>query len=392
MIQNRINTTLATAISLALLSGAANASSGFSMGDTTVTFGGFIKLDMMYTESDGDIAAVGRDFYIPALTPIGGSSTGRFDAHARQSRFFFGTSTDMGNGEKVTGRLEFDMMTSPSGDERITNAYTPVLRHAFMSYRNWTIGQTWSNFMDLQSLPDTLDFVGNPDAAVFVRQAQVRYTSGNFSAAVENPESTITPFSGGARITTDANKLPDVTLAYNFKTEQASFRLAGLLRQIAIDGTHSGVAYSDEVSGYGVSFSGKFNLSNKNDIRFTLNHGKGLGRYVGLNTINDAVLDANNSAAGLEAITASSFSVAYRHLWNDQWRSTFLYSALTADNKTNLTGTAVTSSTHSYSVNALYQFNPKFMMGIEYKFANREIESGLNGDMHRIQFSAKYDF
>jgi hypothetical protein len=381
--------TLTAAIALALSAGAAQANNGFKVGDTEVTYGGFIKLDMMYTDSDGEIASLGRDFYVPSLTPIGGDSTSRFDSHARQSRFFFATSTDLGNGEKMTGRLEFDMMTSTNGnDERTTNGYSPVIRHAFVTYKNWTVGQTWSNFMDLQSLPDTLAFVGNADAAVFIRQAQIRYTTGNFSVALENPESTVGQFGTGARITTDDNATPDVTFGYNFKAGNASFRLGGLLRQIAIDdGT-----YDDTVTSYGVSFSGKVNLANNDDIRFTLNHGKGLGRYVGLNTINGAVLTDSTNAADLEAIDVTTFSVAYRHLWNDKWRSTFLYSMLSADNDPALTGVNVTKSTHSYSANALYQFNPKFMMGIEYKFANREIESGSDGDMHRIQFSAKYDF
>lgn len=389
MRQSKTLNTLAAAVTLALTAGVAHADNGFKVGDTQVTYGGFVKLDMMYTDSDGEIAGVGRDFYVPALTRIGGKSAARFDAHARQSRFFFGTSTDLGNGEKMVGRLEFDMMTSNNGnDERTTNGYSPVIRHAFVTYKNWTLGQTWSNFMDLQSLPDTLDFVGNADAAVFIRQAQIRYTSGNFSVAIENPESTVGQFGTGARITTDDNATPDLTFGYNFKTESASFRLGALLRQIAIDdGT-----FDDTVTSYGLSFSGKFNLANKDDIRFTLNHGKGLGRYVGLNTINGAILTGTTSAARLEAIDVTTFSVAYRHLWNDKWRSTFLYSMLSADNEAAFTGTGVTKSTHSYSANALYQFNPKFMMGIEYKFANREIESGLDGDMHRIQFSAKYDF
>jgi len=389
MRQSKTLNTLAVAVALALTAGAAQANNGFKVGDTEVTYGGFIKLDMMYTESDGEIAGVGRDFYVPALTTIGGNSASRFDAHARQSRFFFGTSTDLGNGEKMVGRLEFDMMTSSNGnDERTVNGYSPVIRHAFVTYKNWTVGQTWSNFMDLQSLPETLDFVGNADAAIFVRQAQVRYTSGNFSIALENPESTVGQFGTGARITTDDNATPDLTVGYNFKTENASFRLGGLLRQIAIDDA----TFDDTVTSYGVSFSGKFNLANKDDIRFTLNHGKGLGRYVGLNTINGAILTGTTNAAKLEAIDVTTFSVAYRHLWNDKWRSTFLYSMLSADNEVAFTGAGVTKSTHSYSANALYQFNPKFMMGLEYKFANREIESGLDGDMHRIQFSAKYDF
>lgn len=389
MRQSKALNTLAAAIALALTAGAAQASNGFKVGDTEVTYGGFIKLDMMYTESDGEIAALGRDFYVPSLTPIGGDSTSRFDMHARQSRFFFATNTDLGNGEKLTGRLEFDMMTSNNGnDERTTNGYSPVIRHAFVTYKNWTVGQTWSNFMDVQSLPETLDFVGNTDAAIFVRQAQVRYTTGGFSVAVENPESTVTPFGGGARITTDDNATPDLTVGYAFKNSFGSFRLGGLLRQIAIDDGF----YDDTVTSYGVSFSGKIDLSNKNDIRFTVNHGKGLGRYIALNTINGAVLTGNTEAAELEAITTTGFSIAYRHLWNDKWRSNFQYSMLTADNDVTYTGTGATKTTFNYSANALYQFNSKFMMGIEYKFANREVESGLDGDMHRVQFSAKYDF
>lgn len=359
---------------------------GFDIGGTNVTFGGYVKLDAMVTDSDGEVAAVGRDFYVPALTPIGGDSTTRFDMHARQSRFFFSTATELEDGNKITGHIEMDFMTSVNGnDERTVNGYSPVLRHAFIKYKNWTLGQTWSNFMDLASLPDTLDFVGNPDAAIFIRQAQVRYTHGNFAFAVENPESTVTPFGGGGRITTDDNATPDFTASYNLKTDWGVVKVAGLLRQIAIDdGT-----FDDEVTSYGLSVSTKIDFANKDDVRITLNTGKGLGRYVGLNTINGAVLDANGN---LEAIDVTAFSVAYRHLWNDQWRSTFLYSTLMADNDTALTGVGATKTTQSYSANLLYQATKKLMVGVEYKLANREIEAGADGDMNRIQFSAKYDF
>ncbi|WP_213999766.1 DcaP family trimeric outer membrane transporter [Arsukibacterium sp.] len=393
MRQRKTLSALTAAIALALSAGSVQANTGFSIGDTNVTYGGFIKLDAMATDSDGEMIALGRDFYVPSLTPIGGDSTSRFDMHARQSRFFFATSTDLGNDEKLTGHIEFDFMTSNNGnDERTTNGYSPVMRHAFIKYKNWTLGQTWSNFMDLASLPDTLDFVGNPDAAVFIRQAQIRYTHGNFAFAVENPESTITPFGGGARITTDDNATPDFTASYSLTTDWGVLRVAGLLRQLSIDGDYSGVNYDDDVTSYGLSVSGKINFANMNDLRFTFNTGKGLGRYVGLNTTNGAVLTGSGPDAGLETIDATSYSVAYRHLWNAQWRSTVLYSVLDIDNDTALTGMSANKNTHSYSANLLYQVNKKLMVGAEYKFANREVESGLDGDMHRLQFSAKYDF
>ena len=380
------------AASIVLAAGNAQAK-GFDIGGTTVNFGGFVKLDAMVSQSDGEIAGIGRDFYVPSLTPIGGDSTTRFDMHARQSRFFFSTVTELENGDKVTGHLEFDMMTSNNGnDERTTNGYSPVMRHAFLKYNNWTLGQTWSNFMDLASLPESLDFVGNPDAAIFIRQAQVRFSQGNFSVSLENPESTVTPFNGGGRITTDDNAMPDFTASYNLKMDWGVVKIAALLRQISIDGSYNGVVYDDSVMSYGISVSTKVNFSNNDDLRVTFNAGKGLGRYIGLNTVNGAVLTTADANAKLETIDAMGVSVAYRHLWSESLRSNFIFSTLNVDNETAYTGAAVTKSTQSYSANLLYQATPKLMVGMEYRFANRQIESGTEGDMNRVQFSAKYDF
>ncbi|KTF07689.1 porin [marine sediment metagenome] len=65
------------------------------------------------------------------------------------------------------------------------------------------MGQTWTTFMDVGSLPESLDFIGTTDGITFARQVMVRYTNGGLQLALENPESTITPFGGGSRITSD---------------------------------------------------------------------------------------------------------------------------------------------------------------------------------------------
>ena len=66
------NTVTAVALCLAASTGAAQAA---TIGDTSVKFTGYIKVDAMVSDySDGTIASgsVGRDFYIPSLTPVGG--------------------------------------------------------------------------------------------------------------------------------------------------------------------------------------------------------------------------------------------------------------------------------------------------------------------------------
>lgn len=379
---------LASLVALALAGLCTQAQAAVKFGDTELTYGGYIKLDTMWTDtSDGQIATgIGRDFYVPSLTPVGGEGeSAKFDAHARQSRFFFKTATTLDNGKKITGMLEFDMMSTPIGDERISNGYAPEIRHAFLSYENWLMGQTWSTFMDVASLPDSLDFIGNTDGVIFARQAQVRYTNGGWQVALENPETTVTPNGGGARIVTDDNSIPDVVVKYNHAASWGSLAVAVMARQLAIESA----GMDDTTNGYAVSVSGKYNVSATDDIRFTINSGEGLGRYIGLNTSNDAVLDA---AGKLDAIKVTGYALAYKHAWADKWRSSLIYSAQTIDNDEQLTGLAVTDNTSSYAVNLIYQAASKLMFGVELRHATREILSGDEGDLNRIQFSAKYDF
>jgi hypothetical protein len=367
-----------------------SAAAGFKVGDNTeINIGGYVKLDALWTDtSDGQIATgIGREFYVPSLIPVGGSGeSANWDMHARQSRFFIGSETLLENGKKVTGRFEFDMMaTTGTGDQRVSNGYAPEIRHAFLSYDGWLFGQTWTTFMDTNALPDSIDFVGTTDGTVFVRQAQARYTYGGWQFAVENPETTVTPNGGGTRIVTDDNSTPDLVVRYNHTADWGGLTFSVLSRQLAIQ---QGVN-DDSVQGYGVSFSGKFNLSKTDDIRFAFTTGDGLGRYIGLNTGNDAVL---TKAGMLEAIRSTGYTVAYKHAWNDKWRSSVFYSAQHIDNPIDLTGTAQTARTSSYSANLIYQLASKVSVGAEFRHATRVLESDLDGDLNRIQFSAKYDF
>jgi hypothetical protein len=366
-----------------------SASAGFKMGDNTeIGFGGYVKLDAMWTDSsDGQIATgIGRDFYVPSLTPVGGASeSATWDMHARQSRFFFTSDTMLENGKKITGRFEFDMMATTIGDQRVSNGFAPEIRHAFVTYDGWTLGQTWTTFMDVNALPDSLDFVGTTDGTIFVRQAQVRYTSGGFQVSLENPETTVTPFNGGTRIVTDDNSLPDVVARYNHTADWGGLTVSGLVRQLS----YQNGAIDDSTNGYGLSFSGKYNISKTDDLRFVVNYGKGLGRYLSLNTSNDAVLTNSNE---LEAIKSVGYSLAYKHAWNDKMRSSIFYSAQTIDNPVAYTGLAQTESTASLSANLIYQVASKLSVGAEFRHATRTLESDLEGDLNRLQFSAKYDF
>jgi hypothetical protein len=353
-------------------------------------FGGYVKADFIYSDySGGPVPAgqAGRDFYIAGLVPVGVDGESYFDMHMKESRINFKTTHNLDNGAKMTTFVEMDFLLSGHGDERISNSYNPRVRHAFFTYNKWLFGQTWMTFFNVGALPENLDFVGPAESTIFGRQTMVRYTNGPWQFAAENPETTITPYEGGGRIVTDDNQVPDFVARYNMKGDWGGFTVAGIYRQLRYE--NGLVDIKDSTSGYGVSLSGKFMIAAKDDFRWMASYGKGMGRYIGLNTANGAVLDGDGN---LHGIKSGGIFGSYRHFWNETWRSNLTLGYLAVDNDTKYTGMGVTKKASSVHVNLIYNPLPKLDFGIEFMYAKRKIESGVDGDLTRVQFSAKYAY
>lgn len=352
-------------------------------------FGGYVKLDAMFSDyGDGDLApgSLGSQFYVPSTIPVGGATSEGpdVDMQGRETRINFQSDHLLANGGRLGTFLEMDFFVGSGGNERVSNSYNPRLRHAFINYDNWLFGQTWSTFQDVGALAENLDFIGPAEGTTFVRQAQVRFTKGPWEFALENPETTITPFGGGQRIVADDGGVPDFVARYTAGVGNGYIKAAALVRELncetdIIDDTETAV---------GLSLSGKQMLGD-DDFRWMATAGKGTGRYLGLNTSNDAVLD---SSGRLNAIEQWGGFVSYRHFWDPEWRSNLTLSYLSNDNDAALTGTGVTKDVYSMHVNLLYQPIEKMTVGGEIMYAERTLESDASGDMTRVLLSAKYAF
>ena len=377
-------------ISLVAMATMLAVSSGAQAGDTEFKFGGYVKADVMFSDySNGapDSGNLSRQFYVPG-TIYGDSSNGNqvVDFQARETRFNFKTSTDL-DGHKLTGFIELDFMTHTDGNERVSNSYSPRIRQAFVSYDNWTVGQTWTTFQNPGALPENLDFVGAAEGTPFVRQTMVRYTNGGFQFAIENPETTVNSYAGSSgsssRITSGSGMVPDFVARYNFKTEGgAKFTVAGLARQLNVEIDN----LDTQEMGYGVSFTGVIPVGD-DDIKLSATAGDGLGRYMALNYANAGVLDANGE---IETISSYGGFASYRHWWTDQWRSSFTLSGFKADNNEALTGGGVNKESYSAYVNLLYSPVKPMTVGVEYMYAENTKQNGDNGELNRVIFSVKY--
>jgi hypothetical protein len=356
-------------------------------------FGGYVKLDALYSDFGAGAVAgdsAGRDFYLPTAIPVGpGAAAGEsyLDLHAQSSRLNFSSTHILDNDQRLGSFVEIDFMMSDTGDERVSNSFQPRLRHAFLTYEAWLFGQTWTTFQNVAALPETLDFIGPAESTIFIRQPLARYTRGPWQFALENPETTLTPYGGGPRVVTDDSRAPDVVARYNGDGEWGGFTVAAILRQLRYE--HAAAGIDDSASAWGISLSGVLKAGARDDLRWMLSSGRGLGRYIGLNTADDAVLDVHGQ---LQAIDSTGLFGAYRHYWNDRWRSSLALGFLWVDNDADLTGLGVTREARSLHLNLIYSPQPQLDLGVEFIYADRAIESGADGDLQRLQFSAKYAY
>ena len=377
---------------------AAPATDGFRIGETTVKLGGFVRLNVIASRySDGEVAVggLGKEFFLPQQIPVGGGfSSEDLLFSARQTRLVVSTATPV-NGKDAKTLVEFDfaLATAPVGAQRATNPYVPTFRRGFIEYGGLLVGQEWSTFQNIGVLPETTDFVGPLDGTVFNRQALIRYstplsTALTLQLAVENPETQTSLPANPALVDTDDDNLPDAVARLNWKAAFGDFALAGIARQLRTETAGVG----DTAFGWGLSGSGKVPLGKLSDLRFMVTYGEGIGRYLGLGYVPDAIY---GGAVGnrLRTIDNLAAFAAVKIGWTPAIRSTFMASYQDADYPGGfvLTGLANEKS-YGGAANLFWSPGKGFDLGLEYRHAVRELTSGDRGALDRIEFAFKYGF
>lgn len=371
---------------------------GFKVGNTTFKMGGYIKTVATFSDfSSGEVAAnaLGRDFYLPGQIPVGaGRGSQVFDFSAKQTRLWTNLSSEVA-GHTLKGYLEGDFQTTAgAGSERTTNGYNFALRRGYVQFDNLTIGQDWTTFQYTGALPESTDFVGTTEGTVFARQPLIRYShkispKATWHFAAENSETASAGTTGPALTENDDDRIPDFTTRFQYNGAMGEISLAGLVRQISVN---NGVT-SDSNSAWGISVGGKvpFGEGKKSDFRFMATYGSGIGRYVGLNMVPDAIYsggvlhNVDNFAAlgavkfALTPTTRANIMVSYQEA---EYPNSFLVGAFNAYNK----------SSASIAGNIFWSPVRGLDLGVEYRHGERELISGVNGTLDRVEFAAKYSF
>ena len=349
---------------------------------TFMKIGGYAKSDLTFDPRPaGD-----QERFIPASIPIPSplASVSNSTVSVRPSRINVDFLVPIEKERALRFFFEMDFFGSSST--------TPRLRHVYAQGKNILIGQTFSNFMDPDAGPDTLDFQG-PNSQVSIRNPQVRYTH-RFSKRTTASISAEKPSSDVAFKTPDFNAQPnspspDGTVQIRHEMSRGHVQFAGLFRDISAsvpDGR------SDSVFGWGFNLTGLFKTFGKDALVYQGAYGNGIERYINDSSglgIDAAVISAQKPR--LEAVPAIATYGGYQHFWAPKLRSSAVFGFLQAENTAAQVNSAFHRSEYG-ALNLIWSPIASLSFGSEFLYGWRVNKDNSTGNALRIQLSAKYNF
>lgn len=341
----------------ALESGKSSPANGdFRIGNTVLDVYGYVKADFFY-DFDFD---QGDTAFVNVIGEPSAATDGTFGATVRQSRIGLRTTTPSGIGD-IGGQLELDLFGSGGTAEL-------RVRHANITIGdNWLIGQTWTNFMPLDTYPTSVEFNG-PVGIPFARVPQVRYTNSfgtNTSFAVSIEENVSGSNSDDPVLTASAE--------YNDGTYVA--RVSGLYGK-----AQSG---NVEVDQTGFTISGSVRPWQGGLFQVNYVNGEALGPY--LIGLGDPIVN------GL-ANDVDGYTIEFRQDLSPKWNVGVAYGKEDYDLPTS-TGTLSFTELETIHVNAFYKATEDLTLSAEYIYGERnDAPTGRTFDGSRVQLAAQLNF
>ena len=367
---------------------------------------GFAQADAIYDfkRVDPDWEDTLRVSTIPVQSGAYGND-GDFLFSVRQSRLGI-----KGNyGEDVTFWLEGELFGVGSDQGQTTFR----LRQAWATYKEFGMGQTWSNFMDIDIFPNTIDYWG-PTGMVFYRNQQARYTfplgDDVFAISLEDPSTALTvgefrntsncdlpnppedcesTDSTAAEVFQSYNNVPDLTARYRHNGDFGHVQAAGIVRKLGFERLDTGS--KDYEIGWGINTSAGINTWGADQLKLQVAYGKGIGNYMNDGGVDIAPDSADITIAGAETVPLWGISTYYDHFWNERW-STSLGWSMTDLDTTDGQGGNEFKQGQIAQINLLHYPVDHVLLGTEFIWGQREDVDGSTGSDYRIQFSLKVDF
>jgi hypothetical protein len=335
--------------------------------ETSLRIYGFAEMHAIH-----DFGMSGADDLFTDLTfqptTASGSTKGKTRFTAETSRIGFETATPTQFGTFAT-KVEADFYSYGSGNRNRLR-----LRHAYGEYAGFLVGQTWSTFMDLDDLPETVDFNG-PIGAPFSRRTMIRYTYNDpqfakFTVALEDP----TDQAVGA---SSSEKMPQIVVRFDKGFDWGAINVRGL--------SHEKRSATQTKRGSGIGVGGSYKLNDKNLLM--AQYARVDGDVDQLYGSNGYEIDGTTGAITFDK--NQGLVLGWAHTYNDQLRANLAFGANRGKSATDYADNKTLQQLH---VGAIYSPIKNVELGAEYIHGVNKKFDGSSGKMDRMDLMARYSF
>ncbi|WP_216935454.1 MULTISPECIES: DcaP family trimeric outer membrane transporter [unclassified Acinetobacter] len=348
---------------------------------------GNIRADASYQAEGGSAARMYNQINVVPLKGVGERSD-EFKSTLSATRLGMDFKTPVGAGDKaLSGKVEVDFLGGAGFDNL-------RIRHAYMSYANWLIGQTWSNFAVPDYIPETVDALVYAGGSI-KRTPQVRHTS-TFSPATNLVLAVEDPKDGSIK-----QRLPALTARLNHK-------FADNLTVSARAMGHEKRINEDEKTAWGLGLGAKYDVVPGTTLKADYYHVKGDSSFVSY--ANPGVVRAPNG--DLLQSEFDSISVGLTQQFNDKLRGTLGYGYMSFDQDQSYVNALIASTPANEAqsnatrankdlwqawANVFYSPTKPLSFGLEYVYGERKaLAAATNGsdtgEDNRINAVAIYNF
>ena len=346
-----------------------------TLAGSEINFYGNVRMDAQYQAEGGSQARLYNQI---SSVPIEGiserSDEFKYTLSATRIGLDFKTAA---TGKDVSGKIEVDFLGGANFDNL-------RIRHAYVNYGNWLIGQTWSNFAVPDYMPETIDALAFVGGSV-KRTPQVRYKhifnpNTNLVTAVEDPKDS-----------SISMRMPALTTRLNHKVND-ELSLSGRAM------THEKRIDSEEKWAWGIGIGAKYDFSPQTSLKADYYHVKGDSSFV--SWTNSGVL--KTTSGDLVQNEFDSITVGVTQKFNDKLRGTLGYGFMKFDEDQDYIS-AVANKTASNKelwqawANMFYSPVKPISLGVEYVYGERTaLAPSANGQDtgidNRVNAVAIYNF
>lgn len=341
----------------------------------------WIKLSAIWDYMGIDNTSSMNPIYIPT---DGRPPDSHFTMDMYQSRLKFASAFQTKKFGEIFGYVETDFYGNGGGGMR--------LRHAYIRFKNFRIGRTWSVFTDEESWPNITDFDG-PATGVWVLHAQLAYFI-RPSKTMDIVFSIETPLSDYSRYLQLDSTLQNASPSYPDLHGHIEKRWRGGHIQLAA--VYRFIEYKVNnqkriVPGYGFNVAASQTIGQRDLLIGQILLGKGISRY--MVSFGGSGWDAIPDLQGnLNALPVAGGFLSYQHYWGkSDFSSTIVGGYANVDNP--FDNPAITLFNGFYgSLNVYWNPLGPLNFAIEGIYGTRYDEFDRFGDNLRLVMVFEYAF